>query len=189
MRRLGFLLAAFAVFAGAAIAATGAATDAALSLAANKAYLKAFAQKPGVVVRPDGLEYRIIHSGYGEEPGPRDYVTVYYTGTLIDGTEFDGTEPGLPSRFRVDQLISGWSEALQLMRVGDHWQIVIPSDLGYGERGEPDGGIPPNQTLVFDLELVKCQPPRPVPHKPDENPDKINDNQDLGPDDQGTCTP
>jgi FKBP-type peptidyl-prolyl cis-trans isomerase len=178
MRRLGFLLVAFAAFACAAAAA-----DNSLSLAANKVFLATNAKQPGVVVRPDGLQYRIIQSGFGKQPQPRDYVTVYYTGKLINGTVFDGTEPGMPVRFRVDTLISGWSEALQLMRVGDHWQVVVPSDLAYGEQGTPDGAIPPNQTLVFDLELVKCVPPKLVPVKPDENPDKVDDNKDLGPDD------
>jgi FKBP-type peptidyl-prolyl cis-trans isomerase len=182
MRRSGFILAAVAAFAFAASAA-----DNALSPAANKAFLAAFAQRPGTVVRPDGLEYRIIQSGFGVQPHARDYVTVYYTGKLINGTTFDGTEPGMPTRFRVDQLISGWSEALQLMRVGDHWEIAIPSDLAYGEHGTPDGSVPPNQTLVFDLELEKCQPSRPVEHKPDEDPDKIDDNQDMGADDEGSC--
>jgi FKBP-type peptidyl-prolyl cis-trans isomerase len=182
MKRLGILLAAFAAFACAATAA-----DSALSSAANKAFLTAYAKEPGVVVRPDGLQYRIIHNGFGAQPKPRDYVTVYYTGKLINGKVFDGTEADMPVQFRVDSLISGWAEALQLMRVGDHWQIVIPSDLAYGESGTPDGSIPPNQTLVFDLELVKCQPPKLIPVKPDEDPDKIDDNKDLGPDDDAVC--
>jgi len=180
--RLGLVFAALAVFTLSAGAA-----DNPLSPAANAAYLKANAQKPGVVVRPDGLQYKILHNGFGERPKPFDYVTVYYTGELINGKVFDGTEPGLPNRFKVSDLISGWAEALSLMRVGDHWQIVIPANLGYGAQGTPDGSVPPNQTLVFDLELVKCQPAKQRPHDPDENPDKINDNQDAGPDDTGSC--
>ncbi len=108
---------------------------------------------------------------------------MYYTGTLINGRVFDGTEPNMPTRFKVNQLVSGWTEALTLMRVGDHWQIVLPAKLGYGEAGTPDGTIPPNQTLVFDLELIKVVPAKMRPHKPDEDPDKVDDNADMGPDD------
>ena len=81
-------------------------------------------------------------------------MKVYYTGTLINGTIFDGTSPGLPATFKVNSVIPGWIEALQLMREGDHWQLVIPPNLGYGARGVGDGLIPPNQTLVFDLKLI-----------------------------------
>lgn len=180
MVRFGIILAA--LVAAATISAEAA--DNSLSAAANAAYLAANAKKPGVVVRPSGLQYRIIHNGFGKRPGPTDYVTVYYTGSLINGRVFDGTEPNMPARFKVNQLVSGWTEALTLMRVGDHWQIVVPSKLGYGEAGTPDGSIPPNQTLVFDLELIKAVPAKMRPHKPDEDPDKIDDNADMGPDDE-----
>ncbi len=179
MRRLGFILAA--LVAAAPFSATAA--DSALSPAANAAYLAANAKKPGVIVKSDGLQYRILHDGYGPRPNPQDYVTVYYTGKLINGTVFDGTEPEQPARFKANKLIPGWFEALSLMRVGDRWEVVIPPSLGYGERGTPDGSIPPNQTLVFEVELVKTVPPKLRPHAPDEDPDKINDNEDLGPDD------
>ena len=181
MRRFGFLLAALA----AAISLSAKAAASALSPAANAAFLAAYDKTPGVVIKPDGLRYRILHNGFGKRPNPQDYVTVYYTGKLINGQVFDGTEPGMPTRFKANTLISGWSEALSLMRVGDRWEVVIPAALAYGERGTPDGGIPPNQTLVFELELIKAVPPRVRPHAPDENPDKINDNEDLGPDDSG----
>jgi FKBP-type peptidyl-prolyl cis-trans isomerase len=181
MRRFGFLLGVLV-----AVAPLSAeAADSALSPAANAAFLAAYDAKPGVVVKPDGLRYRILHNGFGKRPNPQDYVTVYYTGSLINGHVFDGTEPGMPARFKASTLISGWSEALSLMRVGDRWEVVIPAPLGYGERGSPDGSIQPNQTLVFELELVKVVPPRVRPHAPDENPDKIDDNEDLGPDDSG----
>ena len=110
-------------------------------------------------------------------------MTVYYTGTLINGKVFDGTEPGMPVRFKVNSLISGWSEALCLMRVGDHWQLVIPAGLAYGDRGDPGGAVPPNQTLVFDLELVKVVPPRIRPADPNDTTGKSQD-MDMGPDDQ-----
>ena len=179
MRRFGFLLCALV----AAASFSAEAADSALSPAANAAFLAAYDNKPGVVIKPDGLRYRILHNGFGARPNPQDYVTVYYTGSLINGQVFDGTEPGMPVRFKANTLIVGWSEALSLMRVGDRWEVVIPAALGYGERGTPEGTIPPNQTLVFELELIKVVPPRIRPHKPDEDPDKINDNEDLGPDD------
>ena len=157
MIRFAFMMAAIALVVS---VPAEAAVDASLSPAANAAYLAANRAKPGVVERPDGLQYRILHNGFGMRPRPTDYVTVYYTGTLINGKVFDGTEPGMPVRFKVNTLISGWSEALVLMRVGDRWQIVIPSHLAYGEAGTPDGSIPPNQTLVFDLELLKAVPPK-----------------------------
>ena len=178
MKRFGFLLCALV----AAASFSAEAADSALSPAANAAFLAAFDKKPGVVVKPDGLRYRILHNGYGLRPGPQDYVTVYYTGTLINGQVFDGTEPGMPARFKANKLIVGWTEALSLMRVGDRWEVAIPAVLGYGESGAGEGQIPPNQTLVFELELLKVVPPKLRPHKPDDDPDKIDDNEDLGPD-------
>ncbi|MBU6297303.1 MAG: FKBP-type peptidyl-prolyl cis-trans isomerase [Alphaproteobacteria bacterium] len=178
MTRLGAMLVAFAMVAS----VPAMAADSSLSQAANTAFLAANAKKPGVVTKPDGLQYRILRNGFGKQPRPQDYVTVYYTGSLINGKVFDGTEPGMPVRFKVNQLISGWSEALSLMRVGDHWQLVIPAGLAYGERGSPDGSIPPNQTLVFDLELIKVVPPKIKPHDPNDPNDKGQD-VDLGPDD------
>jgi FKBP-type peptidyl-prolyl cis-trans isomerase len=160
------------------------AADASLSPAANAAFLAANAKKPGVVVKPDGLQYRILRNGYGTRPRPQDYVTVYYTGSLINGQVFDGTEPGMPTRFKASALISGWTEAVSLMRVGDRWEVVIPAQLAYGERGTPGGPIPPNQTLVFELELIKVVPPKVRPRDPDANPNKVDDNEDLGPDDK-----
>jgi len=130
------------------------AADASLSAEANAAFLAQNARLKGVIVRPSGLQYRILQNGSGKHPGPTDHVTVYYTGTLINGHEFDGTEPGFPAQFVANSLIAGWSEALQLMREGDHWQLVIPAKLGYGTRGAGEGAIPPNQTLVFDLQLI-----------------------------------
>jgi FKBP-type peptidyl-prolyl cis-trans isomerase len=135
------------------------AADATLSLEANTAYLAQSARQKGVIVRPSGLQYRILQNGSGKHPGPTDHVTVYYTGSLINGKVFDGTEPGFPVVFMTNALIKGWSEALQLMREGDHWQLVIPAELGYGSRGAGEGEIPPNQTLVFDLQLLGVSGP------------------------------
>lgn len=158
------------------------AADPKLSPAANQAFLAAYDKKPGVIVKPDGLRYRILQNGFGERPHLTDYVTVYYTGKLINGIVFDGTEDGMPVRFKVNSLIAGWAEALSLMKVGDKWEIVIPSKLGYGEAGTPDGGIGPNQTLVFEVELKKVTPPRLRPADPN-NPDDKHAGEDLGPDD------
>jgi FKBP-type peptidyl-prolyl cis-trans isomerase len=102
--------------------------------------------------------FRIIQNGYGKRPQPTDTVKVYYTGKLINGVIFDGTSPGLPASFKLNSVIPGWIEALQLMREGDHWQLVIPANLGYGVRGQGDGLIPPNQTLIFDLKLLGTTP-------------------------------
>jgi FKBP-type peptidyl-prolyl cis-trans isomerase len=155
MSRLGALFVAIVTL----FSAQAYAADNSLSAQANAAYLAANAKKPGVVVRPSGLQYRPLTNGFGKRPGSFDSVTVYYTGTLINGTRFDATEPGLPATFVANQLIPGWTEALELMREGDHWQLVIPANLAYGARGAGDGVIPPNQTLVFDLQLVKVTPP------------------------------
>jgi FKBP-type peptidyl-prolyl cis-trans isomerase len=131
--------------------------DPSLSLEANAAFLAANAKKPGVIVRPDGLQFKIIQNGFGKRPQITDSVEVYYTGALINGRVFDGTSPGLPASFKVNQVVPGWTEALQLMREGDHWQLVIPSALAYGPRGAGDA-IPPDQVLVFDMTLVSTTP-------------------------------
>jgi FKBP-type peptidyl-prolyl cis-trans isomerase len=132
-------------------------SDPGLSGEANAAFLAANAKKPGVIVKPDGLQFRIIQSGFGKRPTPTDTVQVYYTGSLINGAVFDGTSPGLPASFKVSQVIPGWIEALQQMREGDHWQLVIPSTIGYGSRGAGKA-IPPDQTLVFDMTLLTTTP-------------------------------
>src|ERR1700722_4071414 len=123
MMRLGVIVAALMAFA----VLPAAASDPSLSDAANAAFLAANAKKPGVVVELSGLQHRIIQSGYGKRPTQYDSVTVYYKGGLINGKVFDATEQGLPATFVVNKLIPGWTEALQLMREGDHWEIVIPT--------------------------------------------------------------
>ncbi len=132
-------------------------TDPSLSPEANGAFLAANAKKPGVIIRPDGLQFRIVQNGFGKRPTATDTVSVYYTGALINGRVFDGTSPGLPASFKVNEVIPGWTEALELMREGDHWQLVIPSGLGYGPRGAGNA-IPPDQVLVFDMTLVSTTP-------------------------------
>jgi len=154
MKRLGLVLGL--LLAGSTVGAQAA--DPGLSPQANAAFVAAFAKKPGVYTRQSGLEYKIIQNGFGTRPAATDIVTVYYKGQLINGKVFDATEPGFPAEFPVGNLIPGWTEALQLMREGDHWELVIPADLAYGTRGAGDS-VPPNQTLVFDLTLVKVTHP------------------------------
>jgi len=142
------------------------AADDALSAEANQAFLAANAKKPGVIVRPDGLQFKILRNGFGKRPYLTDSARVYYTGMLINGTVFDGTSPGLPATFKVNSVIPGWIEAMTLMREGDHWQLVIPPNLAYGDRGAGNGTIPPNQVLVFDLQLISTTP---APKKGDKD--------------------
>jgi FKBP-type peptidyl-prolyl cis-trans isomerase FklB len=166
MLRIGIVLAA----ALACFSLSAQAADSALGAQANDAFLADYAKKPGVVTRPSGLMYRIIRNGFGKRPTAFDTVDAYYTGSLINGTVFDKTEPGMPARFTVNKLIPGWTEALENMREGDHWELSIPAGLAYGARGA-GGVIPPNQTLVFDLELVKVTPP-PKDQDQDQNQDQ-----------------
>lgn len=120
-------------------------------------YLEDNKRKEGVKTLPSGLQYKIIKAGAGEKPGPESQVVVHYRGTLIDGTEFDSSYArGEPVAFGVDQVIKGWQEALQLMPAGSSWQIVVPSELGYGERGA-GGVIGPHATLLFDIELLEIK--------------------------------
>lgn len=135
------------------------AADDVLSIENNTKFLEDYKRGKGVIARPSGLMFRIIQNGFGKRPGSTDTVRVYYTGKLINGVIFDGTSPGLPASFKLNGgLVTGWVEALQLMREGDHWQLVIPPQLGYGVRGQGDGLIPPNQTLIFDLKLLATTP-------------------------------
>jgi FKBP-type peptidyl-prolyl cis-trans isomerase FklB len=118
-------------------------------LAANKG-------KEGVVTLPSGLQYKILTAGTGPKPTASDTVACNYRGTHIDGTEFDSSyKRGQPTKFPVNGVIKGWTEALQLMPVGSKWQLFIPSNLAYGESGNQ--GIPPNSTLIFEVELVSIE--------------------------------
>lgn len=155
MIRFGASIAAVAVL----VSVSAHAADPSLSAAANRAYLTNFAKEPGVVTTASGLEYKIVHNGFGPRPTAFSKVQVQYKGALINGRVFDSTEPGLPATFTVNQLIPGWTEALELMRAGDQWHLVIPSNLAYGPRGAANGVIPPDQVLVFDLTLLKVLPP------------------------------
>src|SRR5580692_4315501 len=113
--------------------------------------------KDGVVALPSGLQYKILKEGTGPKPVATDTVVCNYKGTLIDSTEFDSsTKHGGPATFPVSGVIKGWTEALQLMPVGSKWQLFVPSDLAYGQRGA-GGGIAPNSTLIFEVELVSIK--------------------------------
>ena len=164
MMRLGVIVAAFLT----ALTVAAGAADSSLSQQANAAYLASYAQKPGVVVRPSGLEYRIIQNGFGARPTAFDTVKVYYKGSLINGKRFDETEPGFPAEFTVNGVIPGWTEALELMREGDQWELVIPAKLAYGIAGSGDA-IPPSQTLIFTVQLVKVSPPPKKEEKDDSS--------------------
>ncbi len=119
-------------------------------LASNKA-------KPEVTTTETGLQYKVITAGTGEMPKADDKVTVHYRGTLIDGTEFDSSyKRNQPATFPVKGVIAGWTEALQLMKKGAKWQLVIPAKLGYGANGAPPN-IPGNATLIFEVELLDIE--------------------------------
>jgi FKBP-type peptidyl-prolyl cis-trans isomerase len=127
---------------------------AAKNLADGKAFLEENAKKPGVITTDSGLQYKILTTGDGKQPKSTDMVTTHYKGTLIDGREFDSSiKRGKPASFPVKGVIKGWTEALQLMHVGDKWQLYIPSELAYGETKRSEL-IQANSTLVFELELL-----------------------------------
>lgn len=120
----------------------------------SKKFLEDNKKKEGVVELPSGLQYKVLKQGTGPKPVPSDTVTVHYTGKLVDGSVFDSSvERNEPATFPVSMVIPGWTEALQLMPVGSKWTLFIPSSLGYGEQGA-GGIIPPNATLIFDVELL-----------------------------------
>jgi len=117
-------------------------------------YLKSNAEKDGVKVTDSGLQYNVITEGDGPKPAATDEVTVHYRGTLVDGTEFDSSySRGEPTSFRLNQVIPGWTEGVQLMSVGSKYRFVIPANLAYGERGA-GGAIGPHETLIFEVELL-----------------------------------
>lgn len=119
----------------------------------GEAFLQENKTKDGVVTLPSGVQYKIINAGNGQRPTDGDTVECYYRGTLLNGTEFDGTEAGKPATLKVEMLTAGWKEALKLMPKGSKWQIFIPSQLAYGSRGV-GSDIGPNETLVFEVALL-----------------------------------
>ena len=127
---------------------------AATNLAAGKAFLEENGKKPGVITTESGLQYKVLVSGDGKQPKDTDTVTTHYRGTLIDGREFDSSyKRDKPASFPVKGVIKGWTEALQLMHVGDKWQLFVPSDLAYGATKRSEL-IEANSTLIFEIELL-----------------------------------
>lgn len=129
-----------------------------LMLEASHRFHRENGEKPGIITTDSGLQYRLVEKGYGaNHPDNNDKVLVHYTGKLLNGKVFDSSfDRGKPASFKVNGVIEGWSEALQLMKKGDRWQLFIPPELAYGEKGSPPR-IPPNSTLVFDIQLLAIQ--------------------------------
>ncbi|MEN8178828.1 MAG: FKBP-type peptidyl-prolyl cis-trans isomerase [Pseudomonadota bacterium] len=126
------------------------------NLEKSQAYLAENGKKEGVLTLESGLQYKVIQAGEGKTPGATDTVTVHYRGTLIDGAQFDSShDRGKPSTFKVNKIIKGWSEALQLMKEGAKWELTIPPELGYGKRGRKP--IPSNSALLFEVELISVK--------------------------------
>ena len=124
---------------------------------AGKEYLKKHIKEDGVQTTKSGLQYKVLVEGDGKQPGPHSRVKCHYEGRLIDGTVFDSSyKREAPATFGLDQVIPGWTEGLQLMKVGSKYEFTIPADLGYGERGIP-GHIPGNSVLIFVVELLDVE--------------------------------
>lgn len=122
---------------------------------AGETFLAENAKKEGVKVLPSGLQYKVLKQGAGQKPTSKNVVKTHYRGTLIDGREFDSSyKRGEPAEFPVGGVIAGWTEALQLMPVGSKYQLFIPAKLAYGEQAPPGSIIPPNGTLIFEVELL-----------------------------------
>ena len=127
------------------------------NLEEGKKFLAANQKKEGTKTLPSGLQYKVLTEGSGKMPKATDTVTVNYKGTLIDGAEFDSSyKRGQPASFQVNGVIKGWTEALQLMKEGSKWQLFIPPELAYGERGAGTQ-IAPNSTLIFEVELISVK--------------------------------
>jgi FKBP-type peptidyl-prolyl cis-trans isomerase FklB len=123
-------------------------------MAEQKKFLEENKKAEGVTTLPSGLQYKVIKAGTGATPTATDTVRTHYEGRLLDGTVFDSSiQRNEPAEFPVDGVIKGWTEALQKMKVGDKWQLFIPSKLAYGKTGA-GGVIPPHATLIFDIELL-----------------------------------
>jgi FKBP-type peptidyl-prolyl cis-trans isomerase FklB len=147
----------------------GRAAQAGERLAEGRAFMAENAQREGVVTLDSGLQYEILNAAEGQRPSQQDVVTTHYEGRLLSGETFDSSiARGQPARFPVDGVIAGWVEALQLMPVGSKWRLFVPPELGYGEHGA-GGVIGPNETLIFEVELIEIvadetgDPPGDVP--------------------------
>lgn len=126
----------------------------------GEAFLATNAKKPGVITLPSGLQYKVLTQGTGATPTARDMVKTHYRGRLLNGTEFDSSySRNEPATLMVSGVIKGWTEALQLMKVGAKWELYVPSGLAYGAEGPGRGKIGPNETLVFEIELLGVEAP------------------------------
>ena len=127
------------------------------NITAGKEFLAANKSKDGVITLPSGLQYKILNTGNGEKQTISSSVTTHYHGTTIDGKVFDSSvKRGTPASFPVSGVIAGWTEALQLMPLGSKWELYVPSELAYGERGA-GGDIGPHSTLIFEVELLEIK--------------------------------
>ncbi|VAW49040.1 Peptidylprolyl isomerase, FKBP-type [hydrothermal vent metagenome] len=134
----------------------------------GKKFLTENAKKEGIVTLDSGVQYKIITKGEGTSPTDEDTIYAHYRGTLIDGTEFDSSyQRGTPLKLQTGSVIKGWGEVLRRMKPGSKWEVYIPSEMAYGERGAGDA-IGPNETLIFTIELVKFE----APEKTDKKVDK-----------------
>lgn len=148
--RLCLVLAAWLAAASAAFAAP--------TPAASQAWLATHARAAGVMVKPSGLQLRVIKSGIGRHVAPGDVIQIYYTTKLVDGTVVDGTSPGLPAPVDAGATLPGLGEALVAMREGDHWEVALPPKLAFGAKGGGGGLIPPDQALIFDVTIAAVTP-------------------------------
>ena len=125
----------------------------------GKAFLADNAKKEGITTLDSGVQYKVLTKGEGSSPTAADTITAHYRGTLLNGTEFDSSyQRNTPLTLQMGSVIKGWGEVLKLMKPGSKWEVYIPADMAYGERGAGDA-IGPNQTLIFTIELIKFDPP------------------------------
>ncbi len=126
----------------------------------GNAFLTENAKKEGVVTLDSGVQYKVLTKGKGDSPTPEDTISAHYRGTLLDGSEFDSSyQRGTPLTLQMGSVIKGWGEVLKLMKPGSKWEVYIPSDMAYGEKGAGDA-IGPNQTLIFTIELIDFESPK-----------------------------
>ncbi len=129
------------------------------ALEEGKTFLAANKEKPGIKALPSGVQYKVITAGSGKQPKTTDSISAHYRGTLLNGEEFDSSyKRGQPATFGVNQVIKGWQEILPMMHEGAKWQVFIPAEMAYGAQGA-GGNIGPNETLIFEIELIKVIEP------------------------------
>lgn len=134
------------------------AQNSALTPAASQAYLTNNARQPGVMMRPSGLQTRVLKNGVGRRYSPGAQLQIYYTAKLINGAVIDGTSPGLPAPIQPAGTLKGLGEALALMREGDRWELTLPPILAFGAKGGGNGAIPPDQAVIFDVSVASVTP-------------------------------